>query len=420
MFFNTMLFWCSFASKFIFMKKYLTSLPVIFIAFFFVTDSFSQRISVPRQPIVSFDDEHSSQDEKSLEAFFLIKDRFGSAPMTVFFKDMTTTGQPDKWLWNFGDGVTDTVKDPLHTYESPGRYTVKLVVMEGGNTSSVTRNNYIVVAADGACDTLAFPLVGTYTIYVADGDESGYLAGNNTYGDLAKASYFDEFSQESVLIGGIFHFAVAKRSLASNTPIKFLAWNSEPETGVPGNVMAETQIAISQLAKEVEWGWPTFVFFNDPPSINASFFLGLELPQVYGDTLALYTNEHGDVVEGNGWEQHENGPWFPYSATWQRNIDNAIFPLVCQSTGVSNHYIDQRILIYPVPASNEVNIMLLDPNNGEASLSLFDAGGKLVYEHPESIRGFSSIDVTHLKKGIYFLRININGVMMHRKVLISR
>ncbi len=404
------------------MTKHLTPILLIFITLFFVSNSFSQRINIPHQPLFSFnnaDNSDNSDTEKSLEAFFLIKDRFGSAPMTIFFKDMSS-GQPDKWFWNFGDGVTDTVKNPLHTYETPGRYTVKLIVMKGENSSSLSRNNYIVVAAEGACDTLAFPLDGSYTIYVADGDESGYLAGNNTYGDLAKASYFDEFSQESILIGGIFHFAVAKRSLASNTPVKFFIWDSDPETGVPSDILAETQLAISQVVKEVEWDWPTLAFFENPPSIDAPFFLGIELSQVYGDTLALYTNEHGDVVEGNGWEQHNNGLWFPYSATWRRNIDNAIFPLTCHSTGVSNHYLDQRILVYPLPASDMLNIMLLDPSVGEASLTLIDAGGRMVYMPPGPIQSFSTINVSTLKEGIYFLRINIHGVIMHRKVLISR
>ncbi|MFN8251845.1 MAG: PKD domain-containing protein [Ferruginibacter sp.] len=36
------------------------------------------------------------------------------------------------YLWSFGDGITDNVKDPVHTYGNYGKYSIKLLVSAGG------------------------------------------------------------------------------------------------------------------------------------------------------------------------------------------------------------------------------------------------------------------------------------------------
>lgn len=36
-------------------------------------------------------------------------------------------GAPSHWNWNFGDGTTDTLQNPSHTYNTPGTFTVTLV-----------------------------------------------------------------------------------------------------------------------------------------------------------------------------------------------------------------------------------------------------------------------------------------------------
>ncbi len=44
------------------------------------------------------------------------------------------------YLWTFGDGISTTIENPVHSYQTPGNYTVKLVVMsENGCKDSVTR-----------------------------------------------------------------------------------------------------------------------------------------------------------------------------------------------------------------------------------------------------------------------------------------
>ena len=70
----------------------------------------------------------------------------GTAPLTVAFTD-TSTGQPTSWAWTFGDGGTSTAQSPSHTYSTAGTYSVSLKVTNSLGNNTLTRTNYISVAA---------------------------------------------------------------------------------------------------------------------------------------------------------------------------------------------------------------------------------------------------------------------------------
>lgn len=50
---------------------------------------------------------------------------------------------PASWNWSFGDGGTSTQKNPIHTYSTPGVYTVKLVVNLGNCKDSITSTVWV-------------------------------------------------------------------------------------------------------------------------------------------------------------------------------------------------------------------------------------------------------------------------------------
>jgi gliding motility-associated-like protein len=70
----------------------------------------------------------------------------GCVPLTVQFTDLSTAGGStiNAWLWDFGDGTTGTVKDPIHIYTTAGNYNVTLrVTTVSGCSKTLTRSNYI-------------------------------------------------------------------------------------------------------------------------------------------------------------------------------------------------------------------------------------------------------------------------------------
>ncbi|PKP51152.1 MAG: hypothetical protein CVT95_01505 [Bacteroidetes bacterium HGW-Bacteroidetes-12] len=62
----------------------------------------------------------------------------GPAPLVVFFGNGSSTGSGVSYAWDFGDGATDTVFQPSHTYNTLGSYTVTLIVTDGFCSDTAT------------------------------------------------------------------------------------------------------------------------------------------------------------------------------------------------------------------------------------------------------------------------------------------
>ncbi|WP_276501440.1 PKD domain-containing protein [Terrimonas pollutisoli] len=58
------------------------------------------------------------------------------APVTVSFLDISSNATG--WIWDFGDGGTSTVQNPVHTYSTAGDYTVTLIASGAGGKKDST------------------------------------------------------------------------------------------------------------------------------------------------------------------------------------------------------------------------------------------------------------------------------------------
>jgi PKD repeat protein len=91
--------------------------------------------------------------------------------LTASFTDASTDADGDilSRLWNFGDGNTSTVQNPVHTYAAYGGYTVSLTVTDNED------------ASDAASEvvTLTDPNAPPATVHVGDIDGSSKTAGKS-------------------------------------------------------------------------------------------------------------------------------------------------------------------------------------------------------------------------------------------------
>ncbi|MBI1780818.1 MAG: PKD domain-containing protein [Sphingobacteriales bacterium] len=62
----------------------------------------------------------------------------------VQFND-ASTGNPDQWLWNFGDNTSSTQQNPSHIFDTSGTFTIGLTVSNNGCADSIKKINYITV-----------------------------------------------------------------------------------------------------------------------------------------------------------------------------------------------------------------------------------------------------------------------------------
>jgi PKD repeat protein len=114
----------------------------------------------------------------------------GAAPLAVSFSS-TGSYDPDGTLaaydWDFGDGTTSTVANPVKSYATPGTYTASLVVVDNSGLSSVADTVVIVVQSNNVVyvGNLTMTLSSTRQGYSATAtvtvrNQSGALVSNAT------------------------------------------------------------------------------------------------------------------------------------------------------------------------------------------------------------------------------------------------
>ena len=91
------------------------------------------------------------------EANFTATPRTGNTGLAVAFTDLSTTvtgGSIVSWRWNFGDGSESDEPNPIHTYLTPGDFTVSLTVTSSGGSHTRTRPGYIRISSPAGSDQL--------------------------------------------------------------------------------------------------------------------------------------------------------------------------------------------------------------------------------------------------------------------------
>ncbi len=100
----------------------------------------------------------------------------------------TTSSGTLSYAWNFGDGNTSTLKDPQHSYTTPGSYDVQLTVTETGSeeqkTSMATVQVFAVPATAFSVNTAAQCLAGnSFSFTNSSAISSGTLSYSWNFGD---------------------------------------------------------------------------------------------------------------------------------------------------------------------------------------------------------------------------------------------
>jgi len=156
-------------------------------------------------------DTSSNLNAGSMMANFTANITYGLAPLTVQFTDLST-GSPNTWLWEFGDGTTSSEKNPVHTYTQPGYYTVQLTVslnyQSAGIQISQSRST------------------GKYNYIFVPGYQTGYQA------SAAPEPAAPEISSIDRLLENPRANSILSRLDASRTPSLYLTAN----TGLSGKI----------------------------------------------------------------------------------------------------------------------------------------------------------------------------------------
>jgi PKD repeat protein len=129
-------------------------------------------------------------------AGFSVSSTSGCSPFEVHFADSSISAF--SWLWNFGDGTTSTDPNPVHTYTSPGSYTVTLVTHDTTGCQSIYSHPVpftvqaqpaaqFQIPVNSGCAPFALPVINNSTGATSwhwdfgDGNTSSAQAPNHIY-----------------------------------------------------------------------------------------------------------------------------------------------------------------------------------------------------------------------------------------------
>jgi len=86
----------------------------------------------------------------------------GAAPSCVRFTDTSTLPGVVDWLWDFGDGTFSSEQNPLHVYQTNGRFSVRLLVVSPAGFAVEQKNQFVSVGSLGRLAMIANSPLSTF------------------------------------------------------------------------------------------------------------------------------------------------------------------------------------------------------------------------------------------------------------------
>jgi len=190
------------------------------------------------------------------------------------------------------------------------------------------------------CDSIGWPPPNNYSInWYTLNNNGGYVSGNNKYGDIAKANYWDASANAGTYLSKVI-IGIGKcngPTLSKAIDIKVY----DGTAGTPGAVLG-TINSTMRVMKDVAAGGGFFIF-NFSPAItlpaSKKVFVSIEFPSLVWDeginpatkdTLAILSTLFNEPVVGLGWEKWSDNTWINMNSAnaWGGNINMHVYPLV--------------------------------------------------------------------------------------------
>jgi beta propeller repeat protein len=198
----------------------------------------------------------------------------GISPLSVAFTD-NTSGQVDRWQWDFGDGTKTEEQNPLHNYESDGSYTVILTVNNPFQRNATRIVDFISVGSVPVPQFSQDVSSGPAPLFVQFTDTS---SGQPT-------RWFWEFGDENT-------------STEQNPGHVFFQPGIYQVNLTVSNIFGNTSLSSEDLITVVEGTFTDLILPSDGFEINTSDtspVMGLNVHQAGNATVLL--RENGSIVE---------------------------------------------------------------------------------------------------------------------------
>ncbi|MCI4671621.1 MAG: M36 family metallopeptidase [Bacteroidia bacterium] len=347
-----------------------------------------------------------------------------SCSLKIQFLDQSDS-IPTNWSWSFGDGTTDSVADPLHSFPSSGTYQVRLVVSNPLGSDTISQQITISLPAGpqltdqeiclGDSIQFSLPANGNYTWTSTTGDT---LANTPTFSipQINRDTSFlvSQFIQGIMAQLGPADSSFGPGSYPPNRSRDFGGTNFEafrPFTLVSAWIHADTVGSWSIILRDAYSGGGNIIG-NASFSINQvggqRVQLSLRIPgpgqySISGNLYGLYRNDQGSYpyfLQGvasisSGYGSIGSGPYYSFY-DWELSEPD------CQTDfSVANvRVVDPSFTFSPQTASGEVSFSN-STNNGQTWLWDFGDGNTANSQNPIH---------TYHATGTYLVSLSVNGL----------
>ncbi len=256
--------------------------------------------------------------------------------------------------------------------------------------------------------------------------DSGYVAGNNKYGDLEKAQFYN-LSQMGfgtpATVNSVIVFFGLKTLSAAPTDIFVRVYDADSLGVNPGNLLA-TSNALNLTSVNTD-GLGTAFTFPAPVGVGNSFFVSVVLPQQNGDTLALLsTLDDCTAFSGWSWELWSNGTWHTLLNSWILDIDLAIFLVMDLpfNIGIEESEGIGSTLLFPNPSSGFAFLKIDLITASKVGVKIFDNYGRLIISENQGFLqpGTHKVDLnfSDMENGVYQVVVEAGGGRVCKPVII--
>ncbi|MDD4149598.1 MAG: PKD domain-containing protein, partial [Bacteroidales bacterium] len=379
----------------------------------------------------------------------------------VSFTDLST--YPQTWAWEFGDGSTSNIQNPTHTYTVAGTYTVSLTVTNTGGSDTKTITDYIsigvtpmlvmsmtsetsagndgtatVVAYNGATPYLYDWSNGAITSTITDLGAGNYCV-TVTETNGCTASSCVEVTYNAGIIVPVAEFeaddtdgcgtlTVNFTDLSTNNPT---TWNWNFGDGTTSNEQNPTHTY-------ADAGYYT-ITLNVSNSEGNDYETKIDYIVVHSNPSVTVdvTPASGESVADGGASVVITGGTEPFTITWSNDEtgtevvdlipgnysvvvldDNGCFTTTPFAVNWVSTIKDNSLVysIYPNPARDEVFVKF----DGQIakSIQVFDLLGKVVF-NTQPTSDFSTIDISKLQNGVYFVKVMFNDKEFTHKLIVN-
>jgi PKD repeat protein len=329
-------------------------------------------------------------------------DSFITGRPTFFSADVTSGGlAPFTYNWDFGNYTYATGKDLIRIYDTPGTYTVEVVVTDSVGCSAIciqTINIITVLRADFETNST---LVGCPSLTVDFKNKSvnaiTYLW---DFGDGTTSTDVDpihEFINPGVYNVSLSAFGLTGQDTKTvNNQVVVYPIPVANFLAFPQHVTDTNQLVLfaDNSYNAILWNWD----FGDGNFSNQQSPDHLYTSNGYYDVSLTVENEYGckDTISRTNY--------------------------VYLSVGTEENYYSENINVYPNPFKNDINLVITSNKNSSIQIEIFNIEGKIIYSS-QQILGIgenlisSKISDKEIPNGIYIMKISTENNVYQQKII---